>query len=168
MKNLHIQQGGLSGKFNGNACMKILKNEDKFREVLEENTQIFADTLDILQKVVESCLSLDLDPEFESYIELLKESYKKFILYFGLSVTPKFHMIFDHIVPFCKEKQSGLGIFSEQASESIHHDFNESSWKHFKLSINNANYEKELMNSVAHYNAKHLVNLCQDISKILS
>ena len=125
--------------------MKILKNADKFREVLEEDTRTFADTFEILEQVVVSCFSQELKPDFETNIEYLKANYKKLVLYFGLTVTPKFHIIFDHIVPFCKEKQSGLGVFSEQASEAIHFDFKEASWIHFKVSKNNSNYEKQLL-----------------------
>ena len=43
----------------------------------------------------------------------------------GITVTPKVHMVEQHITEFMglKGEAAGLGFYSEQAIESVHHDF---------------------------------------------
>ena len=47
----------------------------------------------------------------------------------NISVTPKVHLIFEHIVGFIEHQKNigngihGLGIFSEQAGEACHREF---------------------------------------------
>lgn len=101
---------------------------DKLRRRLPDDMFPFADHLDILQEVVTSCVSTFLKTNFEENIVQLKSNYKKLVKYFSVTVTPKLHMIFDHIVPFCKKRGYGLGIFSEQAAESVHFDFHQNAW----------------------------------------
>ncbi len=66
-----------------------------------------------------ACSGGDLADYFKEAIDRFKRAY----LALNLTVTPKIHVIFDHITQFCEEKKSGLGKFSEQASESVHSDF---------------------------------------------
>ena len=40
------------------------------------------------------------------------------------TITPKLHMLENHVVPFIKKWGLGLGLYSEQGGESIHAEFN--------------------------------------------
>lgn len=40
------------------------------------------------------------------------------------TITPKLHMLEDHIVPFLKKWKVGFGFLGEQGAESIHARFN--------------------------------------------
>ena len=40
------------------------------------------------------------------------------------SITPKLHMLEDHVVTFIKKWKVGLGLYNEQGGESIHAEFN--------------------------------------------
>ena len=40
------------------------------------------------------------------------------------SVTPKLHMLEDHVVDFINKWKFGLGMYGEQGGESIHPEFN--------------------------------------------
>ena len=40
------------------------------------------------------------------------------------SITPKLHMLEDHVVEFIKKWRIGLGMYGEQGAESIHPEFN--------------------------------------------
>lgn len=40
------------------------------------------------------------------------------------TVTPKLHMLEDHVVPFLKRWKVGFGFLGEQGAESIHARFN--------------------------------------------
>ena len=39
------------------------------------------------------------------------------------SITPKMHMLEDHVIPFLKKWRYGLGFYGEQGGESLHHEF---------------------------------------------
>ena len=40
------------------------------------------------------------------------------------SISPKLHMLEDHVVPFIRKWRVGLGMLNEQGAESIHARFN--------------------------------------------
>ena len=40
------------------------------------------------------------------------------------TITPKLHMLEDHVVPFLRKWESGLGLYGEQGGEGIHPEFN--------------------------------------------
>lgn len=42
----------------------------------------------------------------------------------GESVTPKLHMLENHVVDFISKWKIGLGLYGEQGGESIHPEFN--------------------------------------------
>ena len=49
----------------------------------------------------------------------------------GCNVTPKAHYIFCHVEDFCNFHGVGLGVFSEQACESVHARFRD--YAHYRL-----------------------------------
>ena len=49
-----------------------------------------------------------------------------------IDVTPKVHAVMYHVSEFCELKGMGLAPWSEQTSESVHHDFN-LLWEKYKL-----------------------------------
>ena len=48
----------------------------------------------------------------------------------GIEITPKLHMLEDHVCPFLRQWHMGLGFYSEQGLEGIHSEFNTQS-QHF-------------------------------------
>ena len=40
-----------------------------------------------------------------------------------INISPKLHMVEDHIVPFLRRWKTGCGFYGEQGGESIHHEF---------------------------------------------
>ena len=48
----------------------------------------------------------------------------------GIEITPKLHMLEDHVCPFLRQWHMGLGFYSEQGLEGIHSEFNKQS-QHF-------------------------------------
>ena len=42
-----------------------------------------------------------------------------------MTVSPKMHILEDHIIPFIKRWHFGLGLFDEQGGETIHKEFNQ-------------------------------------------
>ena len=49
------------------------------------------------------------------------------------SVTPKMHILEDHMVPFVKKWKLGCGFYGEQGAEGIHKEFNEINSNHTSI-----------------------------------
>lgn len=140
--------------FQGNACKKLISNVDKPRRLCNEcavNCLTFADTFEKFNKVVDSCFSTDLKSNFDVFIDDFKDSFMKL----NISVTSKVHTIFFHDKEFCNHFGVGLGFFSEQAFESVHHDFNQT-WINYKVNSTNDKYGSKLLRCVCIYNSSHL------------
>ena len=74
----------------------------------------------------------------------------------GLNFTPKIHAVIFHIPEFCLHTKRSLGFYSEQASESVHHDFS-LIWANYKVnSLSHPGYHKRLLNAVCIYNSRHI------------
>ena len=58
------------------------------------------------------------DSRIEKFIECYRDSFPQ------ASITPKIHMLEDHVVPFLQKWKAGLGFLGEQGAESIHARFN--------------------------------------------
>ena len=93
-----------------------------------------------------------LSSDYQQNINAFKKVYKEL----KISVTPKVHAVFFHVSEFCNLKKMGLGPWSEQASESVHHDFKKT-WEHFKVrDTNHPEYGKRLLDAIVMYNSQHL------------
>lgn len=140
--------------FQGNACRKLLANVDKLRRLSNAynvNCLKFVDTFEKFHKVVDSCFSTILKPNFDIFINQFQESY----LELKISVTSKIHTIFFHVKQFCQHYGVGLGFFSEQAFESVHYDFNQT-WADYKTNTESDHFKTKLLRCVSVYNSNHL------------
>ena len=105
-----------SHELNGNSCKKVLeKLDDLESEIIKsEHPKVpelltYVTSLRAYDKVRKSCFGMDLLESFEEDIAAYKVVYEKV----GLNVTTKAHIIFEHVIPFCKKTSKGLGHFSE-------------------------------------------------------
>lgn len=140
--------------FEGNHCKILINHVDKLRALCNKydiECLKFVEAFDGLKKVVDSCFSIVLEPNFETCIDNFQKNYKEL----NISVTSKVHAIFFHVKQFCKTFGFGLGFFSEQAFESVHHDF-QKTWQDFKVLDENPNYGIKLLRAVCVYNCRHL------------
>ena len=108
------------GALNGNSCKRLLDNVDKLQSVAPLAVLPYVRALRDFRKVVKSCFSAVLHGTFEDDIQAFRESFMDL----DLSVTPKVHALIFHVPEFCRRRGTGLGVFSEQASESVHYKFN--------------------------------------------
>ena len=65
--------------------------------------------------VRKSCFGQDLEESFLMDIEAFRQAY----LALGINITPKVHIVFDHVAEFCQRNGKGLGFFSEQARQVL-------------------------------------------------
>ena len=149
------------GTFEGNQARKLLKLSTELLSETEgvpsteigEKTADVARTLVKFNKVVEACFGQDLDPSFRTTIKDYEKSYRSL----GISVTPKVHVVFEHVAQFLELKghKTGLGAWSEQAMESVHHDM-KLEWDRTKVGPDHPKYREILFDTIVRYNSKHI------------
>ena len=149
------------GSLEGNQCTKLLKPKklEDLKSKVPDELKKFVYALQKFDLVRQSCFGQELTFNYKSTIEEFKKAY----LSLGISITPKVHAIIgtktgpleSHVIAFCDLKGKGLGYYSEQASESVHHDFG-MTWARYKLQEDDPNYGANLLKSVLKYNALHI------------
>ena len=141
------------GTFAGNESRALLYNVAKV-EALSPPSQCkkFIKAFRSFNDVVASCYGKELNPNFHQHISKFTRDY----MMLGINVTPKVHAVMHHVGEFCAITGCGLGPWSEQCGESVHHDFNET-WKRFKVNdVERPVYAEQLLNCVMIYNSQHL------------
>ncbi|XP_047132521.2 uncharacterized protein LOC124811228 [Hydra vulgaris] len=119
--------GGLDGR-NANKIRKLLPNLEKF---ILDNFSSYYPVVELLKSfssVVNMCFGMKLHDGYAdaiaTYIRKLKENqeYVKTTFNHNLSMGWKGHIIEHHLVMFLNRTKLPLGVFSEQCSESVHHN----------------------------------------------
>ena len=118
--------------FIGNEARKLLKKVDQL-EVRLYQALTGTDMLPLAQLYMKAfkefdlvCFGQKLDPSYQTHIEEFMATYRSL----GISVTLKLHVLERHTKEFLVEvggEESGLGLgyFSEQSFESMHHETEE-------------------------------------------
>ena len=120
LKRSNVQQSSYhGGTLQGNSCKRLLEKLDILESMCPLECLPFLAALKAFKEVVASCFGLTLKPD---YIEEIR-SFRSRYLDLEINVTPKVHAVFFHITEFCEKHGVGLGIYSEQASESVHAHF---------------------------------------------
>ena len=96
-------------------CQRLLleKNLHALIEWLDSNDmgqlKDFVYALLALNEMKHYCFSLELLPGWQFKLQMFVMAYEKL----NIARTPKFHIIREHVVPFCEKTGRGLGFFSE-------------------------------------------------------
>lgn len=104
-----------------------------------------------LNDVVHYCFGIDLIPEFQSKIEIFKQTYRSL----NLKETPKAHALFSHVPQFLSSKNKGLGWYGEHGFESVHAKF-KNHFSNFKRAEGHPEYEEKLLEAVKSFNSFNL------------
>ena len=136
------------GQIEGGGCRKLLLNVNKLRDICPEKHKRFVVALEAFNDVVTACFSSNLCPNYVEKIGRFRNAYFDT----KLSVTPKVHAVFYHIKEFCSMKGMGLGPWSEQTSESLHHAFKDC-WENYLIKDNtHVSYGDRLLAAVRMFN----------------
>ena len=143
------------GQFNGNDSRKLLKNIAVLKEITPSTNKKVLDFIaafEAFNDVVAACYTKKLASNYKEKLKAFRIAYKKL----KISGTPKGHAVFHHISEFCDLVKMGLGPYSEQAAESLHHEF-DTMWTRFKVKKQeHPVYGSRLLNSVVMYNSQHM------------
>ena len=99
-RRCHVQKDvQYGGTFDGNSCRLLLRNCDLLDSIINDlASKRYVTAFKMLDKVVHSCFGNVLESDYKESVLSFKLAY----LDLGISVTPKVHAIFYHIVEFCE------------------------------------------------------------------
>lgn len=148
--------------FEGNACRKLLIEADKLND-----PQIYKDVgifkiipyiaaFKAMNKVVTcSFTSGEVDPLVGDRLKELRGCLDSIE---NLSRTLKIHVLLDHLEECLSyiDNNMGLGFWSEQSGEAIHHNF-QKFWSRYKVTdIHHPTYSTNLLKAVVEFSSLHL------------
>ena len=143
-QNWLLARGLEKGEFqyNGPQCTKFLKKLlPDLKDWIPLNLTKYIVVLEAFIVVKESCFSHELHPDFRKIIK----NFEKIYLSAGMDMFPKLHILCCHVADFCEREGIGMALFSEQASESVHHTFKDVDKR----------YPDKLLESVLKFNSLH-------------
>lgn len=114
-----MSRQGVHADFNGNDCKTILKCALQLRADLITQAQHIATILAAFNRLVDSCFGQQL-------LEDWKDRHAQFFWLMEvhqIGLTIKLHCLKFHVPEFIDQHNQALGVYSEQASESIHHEW---------------------------------------------
>ncbi len=159
-----VQNAYHGGDFTGNACRKLLRGADKLERVVTEDEKSHDPDLHQLIKCIRAFNQV-VTSSFcvlrgDNYVQAIEDFKEAFLELDGISVTPKVHAVFFHVVPFLQNKEFeehklGLGYYSEQAMETAHSLF-KVHWRRYKRPKESSAYAKNLLQCVNDFNYKHV------------
>lgn len=117
-----------------------------------------ADIMGATNRVVESCFGEKLATDYEKKIDHLKWLFVEN----GLKITPKLHILFEHVNQFLRGKTKGLGQYSEQAAESLHYEFGEF-FKNYKSKADSPQKEQKARSAIIQLNAKNIFKCVKNV-----
>jgi len=68
----------------------------------------------------------------------------------------KMHIVFNHVEDWCDEHGIGLGVFSEEAFEALHHWFKWESDSSIPKDTSNAEWGKRMLSYLCRFNSKNI------------
>ena len=164
----YMRQQGITRKrkqgrkgLEGNQASKFLHRVDNLEAAFRLQGVVtmikgapFVSTLRAYLLVQDSCMGNELKSYYESSISVFTEAYRALP---DTSVTPKVHIIMNHLVDFfnIKGKKHGLSFYSEQAFEAVHHDFREF-WKKYATDTDKPEFGNKLKAAVSAYVSSHV------------
>ena len=162
LKKMCILRKNKQGKadLEGNQSRDFLKCLDKLEECITRESSAdqvkalaFVETFRAFKQVVHDCFSIKLQTSYKTSINNFSKLYRDL----GISVTPKVHMVERHIVDFfeLKGEAAGMGFYSEQAMEAVHHDF-KVVWEKIKVDSNHPDFGPRLKMALSAYNSRHM------------
>ena len=150
--------GGPRNRFQGADCCKLLNNVWKLelwaiRKGKIDLMQPFIDALDCFNRVRNSCFGKHLHPYYRIHIDAYWNEMKNLNRKFGLSITPKMHVIYVELMRWCNKYGIGLGLHTEGPHESFHSKLNKA-WLRRKASkYDVGRWRKAMRNTLVYVNS---------------
>lgn len=109
-----------------------------------------------MDKLVNSCFtSGKVEPAYSSHLNELRRALESIE---NVSKTLKIHVLLEHLEQCLQfiDNDNGLGFWSEQSGEAVHHKFLEF-WSRYKMNfMNDESYASQLQKAVTEFSSLHL------------
>lgn len=162
-QKLHIVSKGYHGEvFEGNDCRKLLNEADKLLdpEIYSEVGILalvpFVSVFKSMNNLVQCCFSGKLSVKHD--IDRCLKELQKALLGIPTSITLKLHVLLRHIKQGLEYlgDGNGLGLWSEQAGESVHREFKKY-WEKYKVkALDHPNFAERLKKAVIEFSSDHI------------
>lgn len=161
-KKLNIVSKNYQGElFEGNHCRKLIKSADGLLDYqIYEDVGYFklipyVQAFKTMDAIVNNCFSKKVKDFVGLSAKILE--LKKILYDIDVSQSLKIHVLLDHVVESLQYLFNyGLGVWSEQAGESIHREFLKF-WELSKInSIESECYVDKLLKAVVNFSSRHL------------
>lgn len=146
------------GNFAGNPCKILLseKSLQKLTDLAGNDSRVlaFIEAFRALNAMVDECFGLYYNPDVDH--KALANTYREKYLALNISVTPKAHAVMFHVVEFMDIVEDSLGIYAEQACETLHSKW-EKTWRWFGVrNPDHWDYCRKLGRAMADFSGKRL------------
>ena len=136
----------------GNECRSLLNNLDVLDALLPDEHYAYLTAFKAFDAVVTSCFGYDLDPCYLTYIRAFENAW----LDLKLPITPKVHVLIEHLEEDLKRYGHGTALLNESAGEAIHADFDTFYRGFIVKDLSATAYTKKLLQAVQIYNSNHV------------
>ena len=128
------------------------------KETCEDDYSEFTEILKSIRNVNTCVAGKTVKGNVSEAISIFKCDYKNLQKKFGVSKTPKIHIIEDHIEEYVQMTNHGLGYCTDQTIEALHQVVNRrfSSSKYYVKYIESDRHPDQLLRGILHVNAYNI------------
>ena len=130
----------------------MLKRLDILDDLLPPEHYRYLTAFKCFDAVVTSTFSYDLDPNYARYIREFEASWRDL----GISITPKVHLLYEHLEEACEYYGFGMALLNESAGKAIHADFAKHHQGYAVKDQESDSYQKKLLHAVKTNNSNHI------------
>ena len=150
---------GKEADFEGPQCRKILKDVEQLAPYMDKlkDKELIMDAFLAFKLVNELVFGTKLGEGWREALYSLRTAL--LILHtstISLPITPKLHVLMEHVETWVDRNKQSLGTLSEQALEASHHFFKRT-WEHYKVKdVTTEAYLHALMQASIKFNADNI------------
>ena len=108
------------GDYEGNEINKMLENINDLEELLDENYIDYIEGFKSIKELNEHVSGKELNSDYSEVIDRFTLNFLALNTNHRVSVTPKVHIIMEHLKDYCQETGNALGACSDQTIEAVH------------------------------------------------
>ena len=87
----------------------------------------FSQTISLTQAITIFLFTVFADTDIKTFLATVRAELPQ------QNITPKLHLLEDHMVPFIRKWRAGPGLLGEQGGESVHKEFNVLAARHASM-----------------------------------
>ena len=115
---------GKVGNYEGQELRKILRKLEILKdEMLIHPRNLYYNVLVAFRQVSESVFSTQLDPMWRDHLHTLRAALQTLTISQGMPLTPKLHVLVQHVEQWIDRNGRSLGKEGEASGEALHHTF---------------------------------------------